>query len=83
MVEGNQIIFCEEFNFRLISLAETLTRPVGNQRTRKRREYIDLVCAFDIETSYIKELDANVLYIWQFQVDEIVTIYGRTWEQFY
>ncbi|MBO5507391.1 MAG: hypothetical protein J6A00_06475 [Bacteroides sp.] len=82
MAEGNQIISCDEFNFKLVSLAESLTRPVGNQRTRKRREYIDLVCAFDIETSYIEELDANILYIWQFQVDEIVTVYGRTWEQF-
>lgn len=59
---------------------------------KKRRnmpdEYINAVCAFDIETSTVwlnpdKSLyDVHsFMYIWQFQIEDI-TIIGRTWEEY-
>lgn len=76
------IINVKDFDMTIIEALEDLPRKAGNQRTKKRPVYKDAVCAFDIETSYIKELDAACLYIWQFQLDEACTIIGRTWKEF-
>lgn len=51
-----------------------------NQEARKRK-YKDCVCAFDIETTNIDEIDQSVMYIWQMQINAI-TIIGRYWEEF-
>ena len=76
------IINVKDFDFNIVAALSDLPRKAGNQRTRARRTYKDAVCAFDIETSYISQLDANVLYIWQFQIDGAITVIGRTWEEF-
>ena len=76
------IINVKEFNYNIVAALPDLPRKAGNQGTRARSVYKDAVCAFDTETSYIKELDAQCLYIWQFQLDEALTIIGRTWEEF-
>lgn len=49
---------------------------------RNKKNYKKLICAFDIETTRIKEIEQSVMYIWQFQVDEICTVVGRTWNEF-
>lgn len=41
-----------------------------------------MICAFDIETTNIKEIEQSVMYIWQFQFGLDFTIIGRTWEEF-
>lgn len=76
------IIKSENFDASILSRIPVQSRKAGNQRTRTRRMYKDIVCAFDTETTYIQELDRSVLYIWQFQIDEIMTVYGRTWSEF-
>ena len=76
------IINVKEFNYDIVAALPDLPRKAGNQGTRARRVYKDVVCAFDTETSYIKEADAQCLYIWQFQLDEALTIIGRTWKEF-
>lgn len=76
------IIRSEDFDENIIKNIEILPRKSGNQRTRVRRQYKAAVCAFDTETSYIKEIDRAILYIWQFQLDGAMTIYGRTWKEF-
>ena len=76
------IINVKEFNYDIVAALPDLPRKAGNQGTRARRVYKDVVCAFDTETSYLKEVDAQCLYIWQFQLDEALTIIGRTWKEF-
>ena len=44
---------------------------------------MDLVCAFDIETSTLPDIEEAIMYIWQFQIDDIVTVFGRTWEEYF
>lgn len=51
-------------------------------KARKKVKYIDLVCAFDIETTNIDKYRQAVMYIWQLQLGEQWTVYGRTWEEF-
>ena len=76
------IIESSKFDANIIASIPVQKRRAGNQRTRARRQYKDAVFAFDIETTYISELDRSVLYIWQFQIDEYMTIIGRTWREF-
>lgn len=56
-------------------------RKRGNPASRSRRQYLDIVTAFDIETSHHPEREESLLYIWQWQFGDIVTAYGRTWDE--
>ena len=57
---------------------------VPHKRRRARREIIDLVCAFDIETTTIMHKDEYhaFMYVWQFSANNDVIIIGRTWEEY-
>ena len=54
-------------------------RNRGNQASSQRYYYKDIITAFDIETTYIKEIDESVMYIWQWHFDGFPTVIGRTW----
>lgn len=54
-------------------------RKKGNQSTKQKYYYKDIITAFDIETTYIKEIDQSVMYIWQWQFGPDVSVVGRTW----
>lgn len=61
-------------------------RAGKKQKSRAMRQYVDVVCAFDIETSQVA-INANgdpesVMYIWQFQAGLECTYIGRTWDDF-
>lgn len=66
-------------DYSLFKKAELEKRKNG---IRNKKNYKKLICAFDIETTRIKEIEQSVMYIWQFQVDEICTVVGRTWNEF-
>lgn len=57
-------------------------RRRGNQGNKERVVYKDVVCAFDIETSTIRDIKQSFMYVWQFQIGLDITIIGRTWDQF-
>lgn len=48
----------------------------------KKPDILDCICAFDIEASNLDDIEQAVMYIWQFQIDEEVTVFGRSWEEF-
>lgn len=56
--------------------------PVGNNSTRTKKRVLDLLCAFDIETSRVPGTEQAVCYHWQMQCGlEHPTIWGRElWE---
>lgn len=60
-------------------LYENLPAPVGNKGKKKRPIYKDIVCAFDIETTYLPDINQSVMYIWQMQIGSDYTVIGRTW----
>ena len=72
---------CREFPDDLLKRFPVLPRKRGRRSGKHKREYLDCVCAFDIETTRITE-DYSVMYIWQLQIDLDVTIIGRTWKEF-
>lgn len=74
-----------EYNPEDIRTYPVLRKPPGNPGGRKKSvSYLDCVCAFDIETTTISHngKEINLMYIWQFQINTEVTVYGRTWSEF-
>jgi hypothetical protein len=69
------------FPIGMIREAVIAKAPVGNQKTKKRRFYKNLICAFDIETTRIPDIEQSFMYIWQMQIED-QTIMGRTWPEF-
>ena len=56
-------------------------RRRGNQGTKKKRYYKDIICAFDIETTRLDDKH-SIMYIWQFQLGvNGDTIIGRSWKE--
>lgn len=65
----------------ILDNTERVQRSPGNPGRSKRPRLVDMVCAFDIETTYLPELEQSFMYVWQFQFG-VYTIMGRTWEEF-
>ena len=49
-----------------------------------KHSYRDCICAFDIETTRLPEIEQSIMYLWQFSVlyngNEIDCVYGRDWD---
>ena len=75
-----KIITPEEFDFEQYEKIPLQPRPRGNQGGNRNR-YKDIITAFDIETTRIKEIEQSVMYIWQWAFDDICVV-GRTWDEF-
>lgn len=72
----------EQFPLEWLYNRPLVKRKQGNQRTKKRVKYKDIITAFDIETTRLIDIEQSVMYVWQWQFDEDYTVVGRTWEQF-
>ena len=72
----------EDFDFEWFSKIKALPRKVGNQGNRKKVKYLDIITAFDIETTRIVEIEQAVMYVWQWQFGLKYTVIGRTWDEF-
>lgn len=55
------------------------SRGRGNPRTRQQYRYLDVITAFDIETTRIPEIEQSVMYIWQWCFADRCTVIGRSW----
>lgn len=80
MVKG--IYNIDNFPYQIFKNVNRVKRSKGNQSTKSKQIYLDLICAFDIETSTIPDIEQSFMYIWQFQVDSFGTVIGRTWEDY-
>ena len=58
--------------------------PHKRRKIAIKREVVELVCAFDIETTTIFHAgkDQAIMYVWQFSLDNQQIIMGRTWEEY-
>lgn len=68
--------YCSKFNFKNLNI------QIQKTKRRKKIKYADIVCAFDIETTNIDKYRQAIMYIWQFQIGEQWTVYGRTWHEY-
>lgn len=76
------IIPPEKFPYDWLFEIPLVKRKSGNQRTKKRTKYKDLITAFDIETTRLADIEQSIMYVWQWQFGDEYTVVGRTWEQF-
>lgn len=79
IIDNLKIVNVENFNIRDIGVIKTLKQTSRRDGAPK---YYDLVTAFDIETTYLQDVDQSFMYIWQFAVTENYVVIGRTWEEF-
>ena len=57
-------------------------RILLDKRRWMKKKYLNVCCAFDIESTRIQEIEQSVMYIWQMQIED-QTIVGRTWEEYF
>lgn len=70
------------FPYEVLQSYDILERPKKARGRRYDRKYLDVVCAFDIEATNIKETKQAIMYIWQFAVDEYFICTGRSWAEY-
>ena len=76
------VVKCADFQpERYFSKPPLLKNRKGNP-SGKKRHYIGITTAFDIETTLLDDIQQSVMYIWQWQFGEDYTVIGRTWEEF-
>lgn len=75
------IVSCADFHPEDVLLHPPLIKNSRGNQGGKKRAYIGLTTAFDIETSYIPEIEQSIMYIWQWQIGPDYTVIGRTWEE--
>ncbi len=73
------IYHVNDYDFDLLADIPVLKR--GSGRHSRKITYLDMITAFDIETTNIDKYRQSVMYIWQYQINED-TIIGRCWEDF-
>lgn len=78
----SRYISVSDFDFKIWKKYKTAPRPRGNQGGKNKQKYVNCVCAFDIETTGIDEIRNSIMYVWQFQIDEEITVFGRSWDDF-
>ena len=75
------VIKCADFK------PEEFFKGVGLLKNRKgnpggnKRHYMALTSAFDIETSYLRNIQESIMYIWQWAFGEDLVVYGRSWAE--
>lgn len=72
----------DQFPFDWYKEIKVQKRSVGNPGTRRKVKYLDIITAFDIETTRLVEIEQAIMYVWAWQFGEQYTVIGRTWEEF-
>ena len=76
------VVKCADFKpeqfFRDIPLVK---KRRGNP-SGKKRNYLSVTTAFDIETTLLEDIQQSIMYIWQWQFGTQYTVIGRTWDEF-
>lgn len=75
-------IFPSQLNKEWFNQLPLQKRKRGNQGNNKKVYYKEIICAFDIETSRIPEIEQSIMYVWQLQLGLDTTIIGREWHEF-
>ena len=78
----NTVVKCADFKPEEYFSDPPLLRNRKGNPGGKKRHYIGITTAFDIETSLIPGTEQSVMYIWQWQFSTDYTVIGRTWDEF-
>ena len=67
---------------KIIKETPRIQKKRGNQGRNNKPTLLNIICCFDIETTYLPDIEQSFMYIWQFQLGPDYTIIGRTWDDF-
>lgn len=76
------VVKCADFKPETFFKNPPLVKNRRGNPGGKKRHYIGITTAFDIETTLLEDIQQSVMYIWQWQFGEDVTVIGRTWDEF-
>lgn len=77
-----KIVSPAEFPLVWLKFCPVQKRKAGNPGTRSKFEYKDLVTAFDIETTRLRDIEQTFMYIWMWSFGNEYVVVGRTWDEF-
>ncbi len=73
------VVEANNFNYDLLSQLKILKKE---KRKKNSKNYLDIVTAFDIESTRLPDIEHSFMYIWQFQFGTDITVVGRYWDEF-
>lgn len=76
----NEVIKVEDLDYSIFNKYDIIEDY--SKSKKNRRKYLNVITAFDIEATRLKDIEQTIMYIWQFQIDNI-TIIGRTWDDYF
>lgn len=77
-----EIYFPGDFPFEKVKKLKDEKRRRGNPARKEKRRIVSAICAFDIETTRIVEIEQSFMYVWQFAIEGVGVCIGRTWPEF-
>lgn len=78
----NDYVSVYEFDYSQLRKYKPIRRGKGRPKKHEKR-YLDCITRFDIETSTVPGMDQAFMYIWQFQIEDLPTVIGRTWDEYF
>ena len=75
------VVKCADFQPEQYFAKSPLLKNRRGNPGGKKRHYIGITTAFDIETTLLDNAQ-SVMYIWQWQFGKDYTVIGRTWDEF-
>ena len=76
------VVKCADFQPELYFKKPPIIKNRRGNPGGKKRHYIGITTAFDIETTLLDDVCQSVMYIWQWQFGTEYTVIGRTWDEF-
>lgn len=76
------VVKCADFQPETFFAKPPLLKNRRGNPGGKKRHYIGITTAFDIETTVLDDIEQSVMYIWQWQFGTDYTVIGRTWDEF-
>lgn len=77
-----EIFNTQNFPWHKLAIVPIAKRKRGQRKKGEQCEYINIINAFDIETTRLADIEQSIMYIWQWHFSGIGTLIGRTWQEF-
>ena len=81
IIEGVTLLSVNEFDYEALKRIPFQSRKRGNQGTKARQAYKDIITSFDIETTSLPEIRQSFMYVWQWAFGPELVVMGRTWDE--
>lgn len=82
MSESYTIYTVDTFDYEMFDDIKIVSKRSQKHLSRRPDTIIDLVTAFDIETTYYPEHKQSAMYVWQWAFGKDKVVIGRTWQDY-